>query len=333
MSRKISVVIPLFNKGPYIARTLDSVLKQTFQDFDVIVVDDGSTDNGAEVVRGFDDPRIQLIQQVNQGESAARNRGVDETKSDMVAFLDADDEWMPKHLETIHRLIERYPEAGMYATAYKIQNSNGETRLADYKYIPNSPWEGLLPDYFKSGAYGEFPVNSSVTVIPKKIFQEVGGFPVGYWWGPDADLFGKIAIKYPVAFSWELGAIYHWDAENRACDKIETIGSLDIEDEPFIKTARAALKKQEVPLKLKESLNEYIAKREIGWAYRYIEAGKFDNARTILKRSKTIWFLKEKKRLLFLINIRYPITFFLREKRTRVYTTIRMIFPSFKKGR
>lgn len=107
MSGKISVVIPLFNKGPYIARTLDSVLKQTFQDFKVIVVDDGSTDDGAEIVRGFDDPRIQLIQQPNQGESVARNRGVDESLSDFVAFLDADDEWMPKHLETILKLIEK----------------------------------------------------------------------------------------------------------------------------------------------------------------------------------------------------------------------------------
>ena len=72
----VSVVIPLYNKGPYIARALNSVLAQTFQDFEVIVVDDGSTDDGAEIVRGFKDLQIRLIQQKNQGVSAARNRGI-----------------------------------------------------------------------------------------------------------------------------------------------------------------------------------------------------------------------------------------------------------------
>ena len=321
MSGKISVVIPLFNKGPYIARTLDSILIQTFQDFEVIVVDDGSTDDGAEIVRGFDDPRIQLIQQVNQGESAARNRGVDEALSDFVAFLDADDEWMPNHLETILRLIEKYPEAGMYATAYKIRNSNGKTRLADYKYIPNPPWEGLLPDYFKSGTYGEFPVNSSVAVIPRKIFQEVGGFPEGYWWGPDADLFGKIALKYPVAFSWELGAIYHWDAENRACDRRIP---LDYE-EPFIKTARSALMKGEVPQELTESLNEYMWTKEYDRAIQNVQAGFPHTAKTILKQfttKTTKWNFKEKIKWFLLINLPGPLFLLIRGIKRKLINTV-----------
>jgi len=333
MTDKFSVIIPLYNKGPYIARAIESILIQTTQNFEIIVIDGGSEDNGPKIVKDFNDPRIHFLVQSGKGVSNARNEAVNCAESDFIAFLDADDEWMPTHLETILRLIEKYPEAGMYSTAYNIRTNAGTTQEVDYQYIPNAPWEGLLQDYFKSGALGDYPVWTSVVVIPRKIFHEVGGFPEGYWWAEDADLFGKIALKYPVAFSWELGAIYHWDAENRACDKIDIIGSLDIEDEPFIKTARAALMRREVPSEFIESLNEYIARREIGWANRYIDAGKYENARAILKQCKTRWFHKEKKKILFLVNIRYPLTLFLRDIRTKLYNIVQKIYPSFKKGK
>ncbi len=158
----------------------------------------------------------------------------------------------------------------MYSSAYTICTIDGKLQQVDYQNIPNEPWEGLLPDYFKSGALGDYPVWTSVVVIPRTIFLEMGGFPGGYWWAEDADLYGKIAWKYPVAFSREFGAVYHWDAKKRLCEEIERTMTLDFEDEPFIRTARAALEKKEVPRELIESLNEYIAKREIGWAWRYI---------------------------------------------------------------
>ncbi len=110
MNPEVSVVIPLYNKGLYIARALNSVLAQTFQDFEVILVDDGSTDDGAEVIGGVDDPRIQLIQQENLGVSAARNRGIEAARAELVAFLDADDEWLPCFLSKIIDLSDKYPE-------------------------------------------------------------------------------------------------------------------------------------------------------------------------------------------------------------------------------
>jgi glycosyltransferase involved in cell wall biosynthesis len=314
MSEKISVIIPLFNKGPYIARALNSVLNQTYQDFEVIVVDDGSTDNGAEIVRGFDDPRIRLIRQENRGVSATRNQGFDKAISDFIAFLDADDEWMPKHLETILRLIENFPLAGMYTTAYKRRTPSGKTRWDCYKFIPHPPWEGLLPDYFKSAALGESPVCSSVVVIPRKIFIETGGFPEGYWYGEDSDLFGKIALKYPVAFSWEFGAIYHADALNRACDR-----KLPLEnEEPFVMTARAELMKGEVPQKFTESLNEYICRKEIIRAYRNVRAGHADTARIILKQCNTKWHYNEKMKWLLLAKVPYPLYLFARDIRRKL---------------
>jgi len=123
---KITVIIPLFNKEKYITRALSSVLKQTMQDFEIIVVDDGSTDRGAQKVRMMEDHRIKLMQQPNRGVSAARNVGVQEAKTDIVAFLDADDEWTSEFLETILHLRDVYPGAGLYATAYEIVSPNGK---------------------------------------------------------------------------------------------------------------------------------------------------------------------------------------------------------------
>lgn len=330
MKHTVSVIIPLYNKENEIARTLNSVLCQTFQDFEIIVVDDDSSDKGPAIVKSFSDPRITLIEQEHRGASYARNNGVNHATGEYIALLDADDEWMPNHLEIINRLFLQFPGAGMYATAYKIQTADGKAQWANYKYIPDSPWEGLIPDYFKSAAFGHLPVNASTCVVPKKIFLEVGGFSENSWWGEDADLFGKIALKYPVAFSWELGAIYHWDAKNRMCDTFNSTTSLHFEDEPFIRTARIALDRDEVPSEFIESLHEYIAKREINWARRYTYTGRYDKAWALLNRCNTKWFTKEKRNVLFYLKYRYPLVLLLMDVRIFLRGLITHLFPSLK---
>lgn len=278
-----SVVIPLYNKGPHIARALTSIQKQTCQDFEAIVVDDGSTDNGPEVVKSYGDPRIRLIRQENQGVSASRNRGVKEAMTDLVVFLDADDEWTPSHLETILRLRKNFPEAGMYINAYKWCMPDGRMKSARYKGIPPSPWEGLVPNYFKSSIDGDCLSNASAIGIPKRVFQEVGGFPMGYWWGEDHDLFGKIALKYPVAFSWTHGAIYHLGASNRASSRSPSSDYV----EPFVETARKAMSNSELPQAFIEPLAEFIYRKEIERAKVNVLAGKSRAALEILRKCKT----------------------------------------------
>jgi glycosyltransferase involved in cell wall biosynthesis len=319
MNEKISVIIPLYNKEKEIKRALDSVLCQTFQNFEVIVVDDHSSDQGPAIVKSFHDPRISFIGQEHRGVSYTRNHGVNLASSDFVAFLDADDEWMPKHLETLQRLIQDYPEAGMFTTACKIQPVEGKLRWANYKYIPNPPWEGLLPDYFKSGALGFYPVVVSVVAIPKKIYHEMGGFPEGYWMGEDVDLFSRIALKYPVAFSWEFGAIYHWDASNRACDKRIPPDYV----EPFVKTARAALIRGAIPKELTESLNEYIWKLEILRASHYVKTGNSDSAQIILKQCNTKWQYNEKMKWLLLAKFPYSLFHFIQDMRRKIIKMVR----------
>ena len=298
----ISVVIPLYNKGPHIKRALDSVLEQTIQDFEIIVVDGGSTDNGPDVVKEFGDQRIRFVQQKGTGVSAARNQGVSISQSEFIAFLDADDEWMPRHLETIQKLREEFPQAGAYTTAYKIQERDGKLRWAKYEAIPPAPWEGLIPNYFRSGTLGEYPVWTSVVCIPKKIFVEMGGFPEDSWFGEDADLFGKIALKYPIAFSWYMGAIYHWDTINRACDR-----QLPLDPEPFVKTALHSIENGTVPRDLLDDVKEYVAKKEIDRAARNLVAGRTEEAIQILKTYKTHYFWYRRLILLVMATMPYPL--------------------------
>lgn len=279
---KISVIIPLYNKGPHIKRALVSVINQTIQDFEIIVVDGGSTDNGLDVVKNIDDRRVIFFKQKGTGVSAARNQGVEASRADLIAFLDADDEWLPYHLETILKLREEYPQAGAYTTAYKILQGNGKLKWANYKAIPPAPWKGLIPNYFKSGALGEYPVWTSVVCIPKNVFNLVNGFPEDAWYGEDADLFGKIALRYPIAFSWYLGGIYYNNTVNRASNR-----EIPLEEEPFIKTAKKAMKENLVPPDKIEDLKEYVARKEILRAERNLNYGKNKIAIQILKNHKT----------------------------------------------
>lgn len=122
----ISVVIPLYNKEKQIAKTLQTVLNQTYQDFEIVIVNDGSTDGSVDEVKKFLNPRIRLINQKNGGVSAARNRGIEEAKGEYIAFLDADDLWDIDHLEVLYQLILAYPKNGAYATAYR-NNIEGAT--------------------------------------------------------------------------------------------------------------------------------------------------------------------------------------------------------------
>jgi glycosyltransferase involved in cell wall biosynthesis len=322
MSEKISVIIPLYNKEREIKRALDSVLSQTYQNFEVIVVDDHSRDGGPSIVRNVPDPRITLIEQDHHGVSYTRNHGVNLATGDYVAFIDADDEWTPKHLETIVRLIENFPEAGIFATGYCIRTADGKTRLLDYSYVPPPPWEGLLPNYITSlalGVYTGWPTCSSCVVIPKKIFYERGGYPEGYWFLEDVALYLNIGLKYPVAFSWELGAIWHWDAANRANEKIMPP---DYED-PSVKMARVALMNGEVPAKFTESLNEYIANMEIHRAIQYVRDGRSDSAQIILKNCHTKWQYKAKMKWLLLAKLPYPLFLFLQNLWQKLNKTVR----------
>ncbi|AMM52903.1 hypothetical protein TH61_11660 [Rufibacter sp. DG15C] len=188
-----SVVIPLYNKGAYVGATLQSVLKQTLTKFEVVVVDDGSTDNGLEVVKSFTDNRIKIFHQQNEGVSSARNHGIRQSQAEYIAFLDADDLWQPLYLEEMLQFMQQYPNCGLYIAAHKVADRNKVLE-------PDLGLEtGILPDYFKAELHNKITRLSS-TVVPRAICQEVDCFPVGMVSGEDSYFCGKIAISHKVAF-------------------------------------------------------------------------------------------------------------------------------------
>ena len=226
-STLISVVIPLYNKATTIANALDSVLAQTYQDFEVVVVDDGSTDEGAVIVEQYTDPRIWLIRQENAGVSAARNRGIAEAKGEYVAFLDADDEWMPEFLEVIVALQKEYPACRAQATSY-VQNSRGVKSPITLHKIPFAGERGVLYNYFEVASCSHPPVWTSAVCIERKLLQEIGGFPLGITSGEDLLTWARIAVCTQWAYSLKSLAQYNVevasDKPGRPHDRIDYVG-------------------------------------------------------------------------------------------------------------
>lgn len=226
----ISVIIPLYNKEDTIARALDCVLAQTYQDFEVVVVDDGSTDDGAIVVERYADPRIRFIRQANAGVSAARNRGIEEAKGDYVAFLDADDEWLPEFLAEIVALQQEFPECRAQATNY-IFNSYGVKSPTILRKIPFDNERGVLTNYFEVAAHSHPPVWTSAVCIERKLLQEIGGFPVGIKSGEDLLVWANVAVRTHWAYSMKPMAQYNFDQMSfkeiptRVPEEVDVVGA------------------------------------------------------------------------------------------------------------
>ncbi len=218
------IVIPLYNKAGHIADTINSVLQQSLQDFAIVVVDDGSHDNGPDIVANMtrSDSRITLMTQSNGGVSRARNAGIEYARSHVrspyLCFLDGDDLWSGGFLAEISQLIEAFPDAGAYTTAYAQRFGDGR----DIPVVPAFPANvsgkrHFVFDFFAVASRGELPIMPSSCCIPVEVLNDVGGFPSDEPMGEDQDLWVRIAYRYTMAYSRYTGSFYLQDAENRAC--------------------------------------------------------------------------------------------------------------------
>jgi len=216
-----SVVIPLYNKEPHIARAVRSALIQTFGDYELVVVDDGSTDGSGEVVKAFNDPRIRLVhrEHINSwGGHAARNLGTTESRADLIAFLDADDEWLPDYLQTIEALVGRFPNAGAWSTSYyRVSRSGIEEEWRPSVTILEGDSTAGLVDIF-ARAFGR-PFFTSSVVVRKAALVSVGGFPAGVANGGDVDTWYRLAFRFPIACCLKPKVRYHRDVINPIDDR------------------------------------------------------------------------------------------------------------------
>lgn len=206
---RFSVVIPLFNKASYVVKAIESVLAQTYQDFELVVVDDGSEDNSLSYARSAlekcNNP-FQLIIQNNAGVSTARNNGVAACHGDYLCFLDADDWWAPTFLERMDDLISMFPDAGIYGTNYYYVK-NGRKRVCI-----TSASTGYINYCQVYSQEMSMPLTSISVAIRSLVFNEFNGFKPNLKLGEDFDLWIRIALKYRVAFLNEPLAFYNQDS-------------------------------------------------------------------------------------------------------------------------
>ena len=282
MKPLITVVIPLYNKEKSISRTINSVLCQTEQNFEIIVVNDGSTDHSAAVVESLNaGEKLKLIYQENGGECAARNRGIKEASTDLIAFLDADDEWLPEFLETILALRSQFPEAEVYGACYYEQHNTSNLVLPRSSFNFSKDWKGIIQNYFD--LVGEHnPFCSSSVAATKNILEKVGGFPLGVKYGGDIDTWIRLSLAAKIAYIHKGLAIYHLDAENRISAKSHDPS----EHLHRVSTLRQLLESGAIPEPIRQSAFEYLVKVQLRFAKNFLALGNTKSAKTLIQSSK-----------------------------------------------
>lgn len=209
----ISIVIPLYNKAQSIENTIRCIQAQTYQDFEIVVVEGWSKDGSLEIIQRLagEDPRVRVLMQVNKhGVTPARNESIEAAKNERIAFIDADDYWEPTYLETLVRLMDDYPEAGLWGLNYG-------TMFGTNKYPNQSVYtgcRGIIENPWLKGS----PFWTSAIGISKAAFEKVGGFDNRIIYGEDIDLWYRLMLEFPCAYEDKVLSYYRIDAENRACE-------------------------------------------------------------------------------------------------------------------
>lgn len=234
-----SIIIPLFNKENFIESTLSSVLNQSFTDFELIIVNDGSTDNSEEKVLQFNDKRIHYYSKKNEGVSTARNYGIEKAKSDYITFIDADDYWYPNFLEEMFNKINLFPELKVFSSAIEIETSKTIVK-ANYSIKKTNDYE--IVNYFIS-SYKRTVLCSSSAVFHTSVFEKTGNFDIQLKSGEDTDMWIRIGLIYPILFSWKILARYVYDPKSLTKNHTTTINSFDFSKYNLLEKTNPSLKK------------------------------------------------------------------------------------------
>lgn len=269
-----SVIMPVYNGEKYICAAVDSVLAQSYEEWELVIVNDGSTDNTLGVLKKYaDDKRIKIITCPNGGVSSARNIGMKNASYDYFAFLDCDDLWLENHLQTLKDMIEKYPDAGTYATLAEIRLADGR-KISNISYFENRPDKAkgvvYIEDFFSEydrdkKAKTHFPTCACVS---RSAAQKTGGFKTGCKIGEDLAFFLVAGIYYPVVLSSEVTSVY---------EKGNSTATKDVSFDPdwyFFDDVKEILEDNSVGEKTKKSIMSVMQWFTMRRARHYIIDGK-----------------------------------------------------------
>lgn len=207
---RVSVIIPAYNVEKYITRSINSALNQKYKPFEIIIIDDGSTDNTSKVIDTFKNDLVYLYQD-NAGSSSARNLGIKNAKGNWIAFLDSDDEWIDTHLLNFVKTYHFKPTFKWYGAPFKMIDENTKEILFKVKkdHIRNDKLHVVFNDYmtaFPPKAY----LSSPTMIIKKNVFDNIGLFDTNKQIAEDVDMWFRIALEYPrLGYSYKEGAIVY----------------------------------------------------------------------------------------------------------------------------
>ena len=291
---KFSVVIPLYNKAPYIESAIASVLAQTVQDFEIIVVDDGSTDDGADIVAAIGDPRIRLFRQANAGVSSTRNRAISMARGQWVAFLDADDWQHPNYLQSLVIAQNLHPVADVAATQY-IPLCDSTDVWPPAWHVTDVPATSesieLIEDLPTQAMRGPTFTTSSVCIRTARLLEMQPCFAVGESQAEDLDMWFRVAEKSPIA----------WVKRPLVAYRVSVEGSLSLDHPklelpPFFHRIRARALSGAMTEAQASSALKMVADQEISMARDALASGQRKEAIRLLRSarnsaSKRRWWL------------------------------------------
>lgn len=264
----VSVVIPAFNAAGYIADTLASVQSQTFQDLEIIVVDDGSTDDTAAVVENFGGA-VHLVRQLNSGPGAARNKGIRQAEGTLVAFLDADDIWNDSKLEKQCERFAQRAELGMVFTEHLQVDAAGQ--LLSNRLVGKRTW--LMKGDLVRNILLYSNVNCSTVMVRRAVFDNVGTFDETLPMAEDDNMWIRIAARYPVELIDEPLALYRMHDANTISDRLKLYDCVEKSMESLLQ--RDPLVAQH----LREAVSQKRSYLHFGRGYHHFERRDYDAAR------------------------------------------------------
>jgi glycosyltransferase involved in cell wall biosynthesis len=251
---QFSVVVPLFNKQAYVARCLKSIFCQTHTDFELIVVNDGSTDGSERELASFVDARLRVMHRANQGVSVARNAGVAAAQHEIVFFLDADDTWEPGFLEQMARLVTLHPQAGVYASGTRKLFADGHAQECNIAAPAFFTETAILRDYCQTFVdLGQSPFSNSSFGVRRQTFIQSGGYTPGVRLTEDSDLWVRLSLISQMAFDPTPLANYYVETE------LNTRGQAQTADYEVTKTLRRLLAKDQIPQHLRLGAKRLLA--------------------------------------------------------------------------